>query len=118
MGRIGAHLKRAQFSSQKAGMKEKIDLSNLPQHLDVIMDGNGRWAKRKGAARIFGNRYAIKAVREITDGCAELGVNYLTLYSFSTENWGRPKTEVDRLIQLMVSTIKGEIKTLMDNKVR
>lgn len=118
MGRIGAHLKRAQFSSQKAGMKEKIDLSNLPQHLAVIMDGNGRWAKRKGAARIFGHRNAIKAVREITEGCAELGVKYLTLYAFSTENWGRPKTEVDGLMQLLVSTIKGEIKTLMDNKVR
>lgn len=99
-------------------MKERIDLSNLPQHLAVIMDGNGRWAKKKGAARIFGHRNAIKAVREITEGCAELGVKYLTLYAFSTENWGRPKMEVDSLMQLLVSTIKGEIKTLMDNKVK
>src|SRR5690606_24903800 len=112
MGRIGAHLKRAQFSSQKAGMKEKIDLSNLPQHLAVIMDGNGRWAKRKGAARIFGHRNAIKAVREIPEACAELGVKYLTLYAFSTENLGRPTTEVDGLMELLLSTIKGEIKTL------
>ena len=99
-------------------MKEKIDLSNLPQHLAVIMDGNGRWAKKKGAARIFGHKNAIKAVREITEGCAELGIKYLTLYAFSTENWGRPKMEVDGLMQLLVSTIKGEIKTLVDNKVR
>lgn len=99
-------------------MKENIDLNNLPKHLAVIMDGNGRWAKQKGAARVFGHRNAVKAVREVTEGCAELGIQYLTLYAFSTENWGRPKEEVDALMQLLVSTIKAEIKTLHKNKVR
>jgi undecaprenyl diphosphate synthase len=82
------------------------------------MDGNGRWAKKKGALRIFGHRNAIQAVKDVTEGCAELGVEYLTLYAFSTENWGRPKEEVDGLMELLVSTIKGEIKTLMDNQVK
>jgi undecaprenyl diphosphate synthase len=82
------------------------------------MDGNGRWAKQQGAARVFGHRSAIKAVREVTEGCAELGVKFLTLYAFSTENWNRPKFEVDALMTLLVHTIKGEIKTLMDNNVQ
>lgn len=99
-------------------MKELIDPSNLPQHIAVIMDGNGRWAKRQGAARVFGHRNAIKAVREVTEGCAELGVKFLTLYAFSTENWNRPKYEVDALMTLLVHTIRGEIKTLMNNNVR
>ncbi|ADB40414.1 isoprenyl transferase [Spirosoma linguale] len=99
-------------------MKEHIDPSNLPQHIAVIMDGNGRWAKRQGLARVFGHNSAIKAVREVTEGCAELGVKYLTLYAFSTENWNRPKYEVDALMTLLVRTIRGEIKTLMDNNVR
>lgn len=99
-------------------MKEHIDPSNLPKHIAVIMDGNGRWAKQQGAARVFGHRNAIKAVREITEGCAELGVSYLTLYAFSTENWNRPKFEVDALMTLLVHTIRDEIKTLMDNNVR
>lgn len=99
-------------------MKEHIDPSNLPQHIAVIMDGNGRWAKRQGAARVFGHKNAIKAVREVTEGCAELGVKYLTLYAFSTENWNRPKFEVDALMTLLVHTIRAEIKTLMDNNVR
>src|SRR5919199_1242205 len=99
-------------------MKEHIDPSNLPQHIAVIMDGNGRWAKRQGAARVFGHRNAIKAVREVTEGCAELGVKYLTLYAFSTENWNRPKIQADALMTLLVHTIRGEIKTLMDNNVR
>jgi undecaprenyl diphosphate synthase len=101
-----------------ASLKEHIDLNNLPQHLAIIMDGNGRWAKKKGAMRIFGHRNAIQAVKDVTEGCAELGVKYLTLYAFSTENWTRPKAEVDGLMELLVNTIKGEIKTLMDNKVR
>ena len=99
-------------------MKDHIDSGNLPQHIAVIMDGNGRWAKQQGAARVFGHRSAIKAVREITEGCAELGVKYLTLYAFSTENWNRPKLEVDALMTLLVHTIRGEIKTLMKNNVR
>jgi undecaprenyl diphosphate synthase len=99
-------------------MKELIDLSNLPRHVAVIMDGNGRWAKKQGAARVFGHRNAIKAVREVTEGCAELGVKYLTLYTFSTENWSRPKMEIDALMHLLVHTIRGEVPTLMENNVR
>ncbi|MEM9831920.1 MAG: isoprenyl transferase [Bacteroidota bacterium] len=99
-------------------MKEKIDLSNLPQHIAVIMDGNGRWAKKKGAERVFGHRNAIKAVREVTEGCAELGVGFLTLYAFSTENWGRPRLEIEALMQLLVTTISNEVETLMKNNVR
>ncbi|MTI31654.1 isoprenyl transferase [Xanthovirga aplysinae] len=99
-------------------MKEKIDSNNIPHHVAVIMDGNGRWAKRKGAARIFGHKNAIQAVKDVTEGCAELGVKYLTLYAFSTENWSRPKIEVEALMQLLVSTIRGEISTLQKNNVR
>lgn len=98
--------------------KENIDKESLPRHIAVIMDGNGRWAKSKGAARIFGHRNAITAVREVTEGCAELGVDYLTLYAFSTENWGRPVEEVNGLMQLLVSTIKKEMKTLQKNNIR
>lgn len=101
-----------------ASLKEHIDKSNLPAHIAVIMDGNGRWAKKKGALRIFGHRNAIQAVKDVTEGCAELGIKYLTLYAFSTENWARPKAEVDGLMELLVDTIKKEIKTLTDNKVR
>ncbi len=82
------------------------------------MDGNGRWAKKKGAMRIFGHRNAVQAVREVTEGCGELGVRYLTLYAFSTENWGRPKEEIDSLMELLVDTVKKEINTLMENQVR
>ncbi|GAB2766343.1 isoprenyl transferase [Rhabdobacter roseus] len=99
-------------------MKELIDSSNLPKHIAVIMDGNGRWAQKQGAARIFGHRNAIKAVREVTEGCAELGVEYLTLYAFSTENWARPKFEVQALMELLVHTIREELPTLQKNNVR
>lgn len=99
-------------------MKEKIDQTKLPKHIAIIMDGNGRWAKKKGAMRIFGHKNAIKAVREVTEACAELGVEHLTLYAFSTENWNRPKFEVDSLMELLVNTIGKETKTLMDNQVR
>jgi len=99
-------------------MKEKINPNKIPAHVAVIMDGNGRWAKQRGASRIFGHRNAVKAVREVTEGCAELGVRYLTLYAFSTENWQRPKMEVDGLMSLLVSTLKKEIPTLMENNIR
>ncbi len=99
-------------------MKENYIFHNLPNHVAVIMDGNGRWAKSRGAARIFGHRNAIKAVREVTEGCAELGISYLTLYAFSTENWGRPQAEVDGLMELLVFTIRRELKTLENNNVR
>ncbi len=101
-----------------ASYKENIDFNNLPKHIAVIMDGNGRWAKRKGAMRIFGHRNAVEAVRDITEGCGELGIKYLTLYAFSTENWGRPKAEIDGLMELLVNTLKQEIKRLNENQVR
>lgn len=90
----------------------------MPKHIAVIMDGNGRWAKKKGAMRIFGHRNAVQAVRDVTEGCGELGIKYLTLYAFSTENWNRPKAEVDGLMELLVSTLKAEIGTLQENKVK
>lgn len=99
-------------------MKELIDTGNLPKHIAVIMDGNGRWAQNQGAARVFGHRNAIKAVREVTEGCAELGVSCLTLYAFSTENWARPEFEVRALMELLVQSIGNELPTMMKNNVR
>lgn len=100
-------------------MTELIDKGNLPRHVAVIMDGNGRWAKQQGVLnRVFGHRNAIKAVRECTEGCAELGIEYLTLYTFSTENWERPKEEIEALMNLLVGTIADELPTLQKNKVR
>lgn len=99
-------------------MKENLDKHNLPGHIAVIMDGNGRWAKKKGAMRVFGHKNAIEAVRDTTEACAELGIGYLTLYAFSTENWNRPKAEVNALMELLVMTIRKEIKTLQKNNVR
>jgi undecaprenyl diphosphate synthase len=99
-------------------MKELIDKSHIPQHIAVIMDGNGRWAKKKGMSRVFGHRNAIQAVREISEGSGELGVKYLTLYAFSTENWDRPKSEVEALMELLVKAIKDELPTLMKNNVK
>ncbi|GAL87601.1 undecaprenyl pyrophosphate synthetase [Sporocytophaga myxococcoides] len=98
---------------------EQIDKTKIPAHIAIIMDGNGRWAKKKGAiSRIFGHKSAITSVREATEACAKIGVKYLTLYAFSTENWNRPKEEVDALMQLLVSTVKGEVKQLNQNNVR
>ena len=99
-------------------LKEKIDHDRLPNHVAVIMDGNGRWAKRQGKLRTFGHRHGVKSVREVTEAAAELGIKYLTLYAFSTENWNRPRYEIDALMQLLVSTIGSEINTLMENKIR
>ena len=106
------------FCGPVASFKDQIDFSNLPQHIAIIMDGNGRWAKKKGAARIFGHRNAIQAVTDVTEGCGELGIKYLTLYAFSTENWGRPKDEVDGLMELLVNTLKKEIRNLMEKQVK
>src|SRR5215217_1807467 len=99
-------------------MKELIDSGNLPKHIAVIMDGNGRWAQNQGAARVFGHRNAIQAVREVTEGCAELGVSFLTLYAFSTENWARPEFEVRALMELLVQSIRNELPTMLKNNVR
>lgn len=99
-------------------LKSKINLKKLPQHIAVIMDGNGRWAKEKGMPRVFGHRNGVKAVRETTEAAAELGVQFLTLYAFSTENWNRPEREVNALMALLVDTIKKEITTLNKNNIR
>jgi len=99
-------------------MKEDLDPAKIPQHVAVIMDGNGRWAKSRGAERIFGHQNAVEAVRQVTEAAGEVGIKYLTLYAFSTENWGRPKNEIDGLMKLLVSTIKKELKTLTKNNVK
>jgi undecaprenyl diphosphate synthase len=99
-------------------LKEKIDSSRLPKHIAVIMDGNGRWAKQKGKLRVFGHQNGVLAVRDTVEAAAELGIQYLTLYAFSTENWKRPKFEVNALMELLVSTIRKESKTLTDNDIR
>lgn len=99
-------------------LKDQIERNKLPQHLAIIMDGNGRWAKQKGMFRYKGHENGTKAVREIVEGCAEVGVPYLTLYAFSTENWNRPKMEVELLMKLLVSSLKKEIKTLEDNDIK
>lgn len=98
--------------------KDKIDMSRLPEHIAVIMDGNGRWAKQQGKIRIFGHQNGVGAVRAISEACAELGVRYLTLYAFSTENWNRSQMEVDALMKLLSKTIAEETSTLNKNKIR
>ena len=95
-----------------------IDKNNLPKHLAIIMDGNGRWAKQKGFMRAFGHENGTKSVRVTVETCAKLGIENLTLYAFSTENWNRPKLEVDTLMKLLVSSLKNELKTLQNNNIR
>jgi undecaprenyl diphosphate synthase len=97
---------------------KRIDLAKLPKHVAIIMDGNGRWAKNKGEHRIYGHQHGVTSVRECTEAAAELGVKFLTLYAFSTENWSRPKEEVDALMELLVQTILAETPTLNKNNVR
>ncbi|KAA1245899.1 isoprenyl transferase [Aquimarina sp. RZ0] len=97
--------------------KEQLN-SNIPKHVAIIMDGNGRWAKKKGFFRAIGHENGTKAVREAVEGAAQIGVKYLTLYAFSTENWNRPKLEVDTLMKLLVSSLKKEIETLQKNNIR
>ncbi len=101
-----------------ADIKAQINLEKLPRHIAVIMDGNGRWAKQHGKPRVFGHRNGVRAVRETTESAAELGLEYLTLYAFSTENWGRPHTEVNALMHLLVETIHSEMHTLLKNNIR
>lgn len=98
--------------------KEKLNPKNLPRHVSIIMDGNGRWAKQRGFLRAFGHEEGTKAVRDVVEGCAEIGVEFLTLYAFSTENWNRPKREVDTLMRLLVNSLKKEIKTLSKNDIK
>lgn len=95
-----------------------INTNNLPNHLAIIMDGNGRWAKQKGYLRAFGHENGTKSVRTTVESCAKLGIKHLTLYAFSTENWNRPKLEVDTLMKLLVSSLKKELNTLEKNNIR
>ena len=99
-------------------LKENIDIQKLPRHIAIIMDGNGRWAKEKGEDRLFGHFHGVESVRDITEGCAELGIEYLTLYAFSTENWDRPEYEVSGLMELLVDTIRKEVATLNKNNIK
>ena len=101
-----------------ASQKEHIDLQRLPSHIAIIMDGNGRWAKEKGQDRLYGHFHGVESVRDIVEGCAELGVGYLTLYAFSTENWDRPAFEVTGLMELLVETIRKETETLNKNNIK
>ena len=98
--------------------KDKIDINKLPEHIAIIMDGNGRWAIKNGLDRINGHHEGVDSVREVAEAAAELGIKYLTLYTFSTENWNRPKAEVDALMTLFVDTIIKELSTLNKNKIR
>ena len=100
------------------GYKEQIQSDRMPRHVAIIMDGNGRWAKRQGLARMFGHRQGVETVHRITEAAADLGISYMTLYAFSTENWNRPKEEVDALMSLLVDTIAKETPTLMKNNIR
>lgn len=97
---------------------EQLDISKLPRHVAIIMDGNGRWAARHGSARIFGHEHGIEAVRSTVEGAGEIGIEYLTLYAFSTENWSRPQEEVDGLMGLLVYAIDSETVNLMKNNVK
>lgn len=98
--------------------REQINPNNLPSHIAVIMDGNGRWAEEKGQDRLFGHLHGIESVRDVVEGAAEIGIQYLTLYAFSTENWDRPKYEVEGLMELLVDTIKKEVPTLNKNNIK
>ena len=95
-----------------------ITSEQLPKHIAIIMDGNGRWAKQQNKPRVFGHRNGVKSVRDVIEACAEIGVEYLTLYAFSTENWKRPKLEVRTLMSLLVNSLKKELKTLQDNNIK
>jgi len=101
-----------------SSFKEKLDKTRLPKHVAIIMDGNGRWAKERGFDRIFGHQNGVTSVRVITETAAEIGIEYLTLYAFSTENWNRAQSEVDALMELLIDTIEKETPTLNKNNVR
>ena len=96
----------------------KIDTTNLPKHLSIIMDGNGRWAKQQGLLRAMGHENGTKSVKATIEACAKLGIEFLTLYAFSTENWNRPKLEVETLMKLLVNSLKKELQTLKDNNIK
>ncbi len=98
--------------------KQLIDKTKLPKHIAIIMDGNGRWAKEQGKPRIFGHKHGVSSVRETLESAIELGIEYLTLYAFSTENWNRPKLEVTALMNILVSSLKKEVKSMQKNNVQ
>src|SRR5436305_4591596 len=98
--------------------EEQVDKSRLPRHIAIIMDGNGRWAREQGQDRVYGHYHGVESVRNIVEGCAELGIGYLTLYAFSTENWDRPQYEVVGLMELLVTTIRNEVESLNKNDIR
>ncbi len=98
--------------------KSQINADNLPNHIAIIMDGNGRWAELKGKPRVFGHKNGVASVKDVIEGCREIGVNYLTLYAFSTENWNRPKLEVKTLMALLVSSLRKELNTLVKNNIK
>jgi undecaprenyl diphosphate synthase len=100
------------------GFKEQIDISRLPKHIAIIMDGNGRWAKNQGKFRSFGHESGVVSLKDVVEGCSDIGVKYLTVYAFSTENWNRPIEEVNLLMELLISTINAEIGTLNKNNIR
>lgn len=106
------------FSSVKIDSLEDVKMKALPKHTAIIMDGNGRWAKEKGKLRVFGHEQGVKAVRRTVEDCARLGLEYLTLYTFSTENWNRPKFEVETLMRLLMSSLKKELVTLNQNNIK
>jgi len=99
-------------------LKSQINMNRLPQHVAIIMDGNGRWARKRGNERVFGHRNAVESVRQVVEAAGEIGIGYLTLYAFSTENWERPKSEVDALMSLLVSSIRNETDKLHENNVK
>ena len=97
---------------------DKIDKTNLPKHIAIIMDGNGRWAKQKGFLRAFGHESGTKSVKKIIEASAKLEIEFLTLYAFSTENWNRPKLEVETLMKVLINSLKNELKTLQENNIK
>ncbi len=108
----------AQHDTIAAGLRERIDPVRVPAHVAIIMDGNGRWAKRQGELRVVGHTNGVRSVRDTLVGATEIGVRYLTLYAFSTENWNRPRAEVDALMDLLVNTLMSELDSLHENGVR
>lgn len=109
---------QSQTEADKLRQKELAGSGQIPEHVAIIMDGNGRWARGKGNVRVFGHRAGVESVRDVTEACIQLGVKYLTLYAFSTENWGRPSSEVNALIKLLISTLRSETDKLHENNIR
>lgn len=115
---LGPTRKDKRSAEDRAAQEALLKRGTLPAHIAVIMDGNGRWARRLGRDRVFGHRHGVESVRDVTEACAQLGVDFLTLYTFSTENWLRPVVEVNALMELLVRTIRRETRTLLDNDIR